>query len=68
MLFYEEQITRRGKLKLIEKTAKETAKRIFKELLSAAEYEPLYDNDEVGYVRIKEIMELAKKCGLEVDE
>lgn len=67
-MIYEEKMTRNGKLKLIESTAKTTAKRIFKELLSAAEYEPLYDNDEGGYVRLKEIMELAKKCGIEVDE
>ena len=56
------------RLKLCDNASKVTAKRIIKELLSAAEYEPLYDNDEGGYVRLKEIKEIAKKYKVEVDE
>lgn len=48
--------------------ADEVRKEIFKELFSAVEYEPLYDNDEGGYIRLKGIKELAKECGVEVDE
>lgn len=39
---------------------------IIKELYSAREFEPLYDNDTNGYIRLKEIKEIAKKYGVEL--
>ena len=52
----------------VEQAKKQTAKAIINELLSAREFEPLYDLDESGYVRLKYVKEIAKKYGVEVDE
>lgn len=49
-----------------EKSKKEIAKEILEELFSAREFESLYDRDTNGYIRLKEIIELAKKYGVEV--
>ncbi len=54
--------------KLKEQIRKDTAKEILQELFGAREFEPLYDRDTSGYVRLKEIKELSKKYGVEVDE
>ena len=43
---------------------KHTAKEILQELFGAREFEPLYDCDTSGYVRLKEIKELSKKYGI----
>lgn len=51
-----------------EQVRKNTAKEILQELFGAREFEPLYDCDTSGYVRLKEIKELSKKYGIEVDD
>ncbi len=51
-----------------EEIRKEAAKEILREILGWGEYEPLYDNDGSGYVRIKHIKSEVAKYGVEVDE
>lgn len=51
-----------------EQIRKDTAKDILEELYSAREFEPLYDCDTGGYIRLKEIKEIANKYGIEVDD
>ncbi len=51
-----------------EEIRKGTAKAVLREILGWGEYEPLYDRDESGYVRIKHIKSEIAKYGVEVDE